>query len=180
MKLQRTRPDNPFDHMPVLPEFTVTSTDLRAGEVMASTFAHSSAGGENVSPQLSWEGFPDTTRSFAVVCYDPDAPTLAGWWHWLLVDLPASCTALPQGAGSAAGDLLPTGARHLRNDYSSYDYGGAAPPAGDHYHRYIFTVYALDAADIGLPPDPSPAVCSFMLNAHALARGHLMARFQVE
>lgn len=178
MKLARTRPDNPYDHMPVLPEFSVTSTDLRDGEHMVTTFAK--AGGDNLSPQLSWHGFPPDTQSFAVACYDPDAPNVAGWWHWLVVDLPLSCTSLPRGAGAPDSIALPAGARQFRNDSGTIGYSGAAPPAGDHDHRYIFTVFALDAEDIGVPADASAAVCAFMLNAHALARGHLTALFRVE
>lgn len=180
MDLTRTRPPNPYDHLPAKPEFTVTSDDVTDGQFMAETHAHGSAGGRNLSPQLSWSDFPADTKGFAVTCYDPDAPTGAGWWHWILIGLPADCTSLAQGAGSADGDNLPTGARQLRNDYSTYDFGGAAPPAGDHFHRYFFTVFALDTDDLGMPEDPSAAVASFVINAHTIARGHITPVFKVD
>ena len=72
------------------------------------------AGGEDVSPQLSWSGFPDETRSFAVTVYDPDAPTLSGFWHWAVANLPASVTELPDGVGD--GSDLPGNALTLVND----------------------------------------------------------------
>jgi Raf kinase inhibitor-like YbhB/YbcL family protein len=177
MRLERTRPPDPFDHLPVLPEFAVTSEDFADEDTLPMAHVYHGAGGGNRSPQLSWSGFPAQTRSFAVTCYDPDAPTGCGWWHWLVVGLPTDITSLPAGAGDADGALLPATAVQLRNDYGTSDYGGAAPPSGDHYHRYLFTVYALDTDDLGLSAQTSAAVASFTINAHALARGHLRATF---
>src|SRR5690606_5727287 len=98
-----------------------------------------SVGGDNVSPQLAWSGFPADTKGFVVTCFDPDAPTGSGFWHWVLVNLPATVTELPRGV--AEGDL--GGAFSVRNDYGQHGYGGAAPPAGDRPHRYLFAVHAL-------------------------------------
>jgi len=162
----------PYDFMPSVPSFTVTSEDISDGVQMGDEQVYNSFGmtGENVSPQLSWSGFPAETKSFAVTCYDPDAPTGSGFWHLLLIDVPASVTELATGAVS--GDLpgLPGGSFCVRNDYGSKDFGGAAPPAGDPPHRYVFAVHALDTARLGIDSDVSPAVAGFNLGFHTLAR----------
>jgi len=168
----------PYDFHPSVPSFSVTSEDVADGEQMSDSQVYNSFGmtGENVSPQLSWSGFPAETKSFAVTCYDPDAPTGSGFWHWLVIDVPASVTSLPAGAGDASGGL-PAGAFHVRNDYGTKDFGGAAPPAGDEPHRYVFAVHALDVDTLGIDSDVTPAVAGFNLRFHTIARGTLVPVF---
>ncbi|HEV7884779.1 MAG TPA: YbhB/YbcL family Raf kinase inhibitor-like protein, partial [Solirubrobacteraceae bacterium] len=125
---------------------------------------------------LRWSGFPEETRSFAVTAYDPDAPTGSGFWHWVLFNIPASTTELPTGASSEG---LPEGAIEARNDYGEQGYGGAAPPAGDIPHRYVFTVFAVDDA-LDLGPDATPAYVGFNLTFHTLARAAIRPTYQVE
>jgi Raf kinase inhibitor-like YbhB/YbcL family protein len=163
-----------YDFLPPVPSFTVTSEDVTEGMQMSDKQVYNSFGmsGENISPQLSWSGFPDQTRSFAVTCHDPDAPTGSGFWHWLVIDIPVSVTSLASGAGAASGGL-PAGAFHVRNDYGTKDFGGAAPPAGES-HRYVFAVHAVDSEKLGIDSGVSPAVAGFNLRFHTIARGLLV------
>lgn len=177
MDLQRNRPGGPYEHLPAVPSFEVTSDDITEGAALDMRHVHGSAGGADLSPQLSWSGFPDQTRSFAVTCFDPDAPTHSGWWHWIAVNIPADVTSLPRGAGAADGSGMPDAVVQLRTDYGSSGYGGAAPPPGDHDHRYFFAVHALDVESLDLAPDTPAAIAGFNLTAHTIARGVLVTTF---
>jgi Raf kinase inhibitor-like YbhB/YbcL family protein len=177
MSLERPVAPDPYSLLPAAGSFTVTSADVGDGEQLAMRHVHGSAGGENASPQLAWTGFPDETKSFVVTCFDPDAPIVSGFWHWVAVNLPVSATELATGAG-AADASLPGGAFHVRNDFSSRDYGGAAPPPGDHPHRYYFVVHAVDVDALEVDSDASPAVVGFNLVFHTLARAIIMPTYQ--
>lgn len=171
-------PPNPYDFLPQLPALTVTSKDLTDGAELAAR--HRSgimevAGGEDVSPQLSWSGAPDGTRSYAVTCFDPDAPTASGFWHWAVYDIPADVTELPTDAGS---DPHPGGGITLGNDAGLNRYAGAAPPEGHRTHRYFFMVHAVDVESLGLPDGARPAYLGFNLFFHAIARGGIVGTFR--
>jgi Raf kinase inhibitor-like YbhB/YbcL family protein len=166
------RPPLPYDFMPAVPSFELRSDDVADGQMMPDGQVYNGFGmtGKNISPALSWSGFPAETKGFAVTCFDPDAPTGSGFWHWVLLDIPVSVTSLPSGAGHSSGSGLPAGAMHLRNDYGSKDFGGAAPPAGDPPHRYVFAVHALDVPSLELESDATPALAGFNLRFRTIAR----------
>jgi Raf kinase inhibitor-like YbhB/YbcL family protein len=163
---------NPYDELPDVGSFTVTSTDVTDGRPLgtAQLSGMLGAGGEDASPQLEWSGFPEETRSFAVTVYDPDAPTGSGFWHWSVADIPVSVTSLPTGAGDDEGSGLPEGAIQLTNDAGAKRFVGAAPPPGHGPHRYYIVVHAVDVDKLGVPADATPAFLGFNLFSHTLAR----------
>jgi Raf kinase inhibitor-like YbhB/YbcL family protein len=169
MSLERPVAPDPYELLPVVGSFSVTSTDVADGDQLPLTYVHDSAGGENRSPQLSWSGFPAETKSFVVTCFDPDAPIPSGFWHWVAVNVPGSVTELATGAG-ADDASLPGEAFHVRNDFGAKNYGGSAPPQGDMPHRYYFVVHAVDVDALDVTGDVSPAVVGFNLAFHTLAR----------
>lgn len=170
-----TRPPLPHDFQRPVPSFTVTSTDLTDGGVLPTAQV---LDGGNTSPQLSWSGFPPETQSFAVACFDPDAPSGSGWWHWVVFDIPASVTSLPTGAGNGDFAGLPAGAVQARNDYGMKDFGGAAPPTGHGPHRYVFSVTAVGSEKLGLDEDASAAAIGATLGFKAVGRGTIMATYE--
>lgn len=176
MSLHRANAPNPYDYLPPVPPFTVTSEDVREGVHLTIDHVYSGAGGKNESPHLSWRGAPEGTRGYAVTCLDPDAPTGSGAWHWLLVNLPASVTELPRGTGSWAEP--PVGGFHVRNDLGSFGYDGAAPPPGDRPHRYLFVVHALDTDTLEVTRETSAAFVGFHITGHTIARATLVPTYQ--
>ncbi|MGH8889109.1 MAG: YbhB/YbcL family Raf kinase inhibitor-like protein [Acidothermaceae bacterium] len=177
MALDRGTPPDPFDVLPEKPWFELSSDDISDGQRLDDTFVHNSVGGSNQSPHLRWSGFPSETKGFVVTCYDPDAPTQSGFWHWVLVNLPADTTELPRGAGD--GKNLPTGAFQVRNDMGEKIYAGSAPPAGDREHRYVFAVHALDVDRLDVDDSVAPAIVGFNLAFHTLARGALRPIYSI-
>lgn len=128
--------------------------------------------GQNHSPAIRWSGAPEGTQSFVLEVHDPDAPTGVGFFHWIVVDLPSDTASLPFDGANA----LPEGAVATRTDYGSAGYGGPCPPPG-RPHRYVFTVYAIDTAHLGVDANTSPAVVRFMLGMHTLALGRATATY---
>lgn len=174
MDLQRPIAPNPYEMLPAVPSFTLTSADMADGAPLPPI--HSLDGG-NISPVLSWAGFPNETQSFLVSCFDADAPTPAGYWHWTVVDLPTDITQMEQGWGES--DLMLAGAAfHVRTDGGAFSYEGAAPPPGDHPHRYFFAVHALDVETLDLSHEDSPTKVAFTALFHTIARAVIVPTFQ--
>ncbi|CAD5990149.1 YbhB/YbcL family Raf kinase inhibitor-like protein [Agreia sp. COWG] len=171
---------NPYDRLPKLPSFEITSTDVRQGERLSNAQLGASAGGQDVSPQLSWSGAPEATKSYVVTVYDPDAPTASGFWHWAVLDIPADVNTLASGAGTPGSELLPAGAVTLKNDAGVAGFVGATPPPGHGDHEYYVVVHAVDVESLGLPADASPAMLGFNLFMHAVGRAIISAPYGVE
>ena len=178
MSLDRPVTPDPYALLPPVGSFTVTSPDVADGQPidLAHVYGPDAPGGSNQSPALTWSGFPADTRSFAVSCFDPDAPTPSGFWHWTVVDLPADVTELGRGAGNP-GAALPTGSFHVANDFGTVGYDGPAPPEGDQVHRYFFVVHAVDVPTLGVDSSTSATAVSFNLVFHTLARAILVPVF---
>lgn len=175
MTEQQRRP-LPHDFHPAVPSFTVTSDDVSEDAPLSDAQVYAAG---NTSPHLRWEGAPEGTRSFAVTCFDPDAPTGSGFWHWTVFDIPADVHELPTGAGTGSFPGLPAGAVHVRNDYGTADFGGAAPPPGDGPHRYVFTVYAVGEDKLGPDSSATPAFVGFNLRFKAIGRAHLISEYEI-
>ena len=172
--IERPVSPNPYDLLPPRPSFAVTSHDVTDGQPLKGDQV---AAEGNSSPQLAWSGAPEGTRSFVVTCFDPDAPTPSGFWHWALVDVPADVTSLAAGAG--AGDAgLPGAAFMLKNDGGGPAFMGAAPPPNDQPHRYFFVVHAVGEETLGIDADASPAVMSFNLAFKTLGRAIIHGTYQ--
>ncbi|MCP4962982.1 MAG: YbhB/YbcL family Raf kinase inhibitor-like protein [Actinomycetia bacterium] len=173
-------PPNPYDFLPQVPSFELSSTDIEDNSMMSIDQASGifGAGGNDISPHLTWSGFPSETKSFVVTCFDPDAPTGSGFWHWVAYDIPAAVTELAAGAGSQDGSGLPAGAKHLKSDAGLPGYLGSAPPAGHGPHRYIFAVHALSVDSLPITDDVAPAICGFNMFGNTLARATLTALFE--
>jgi len=149
--------------------FTLTSNDVTDGGVLPDAQVQAKG---NTSPHLAWSGAPEGTKSFAITCYDPDAPTGSGFWHWTVANIPADVSAI------STGGPVPAGAVEGRTDYGPAGFGGAAPPPGHGPHRYIFTVFAVDIDALPVKPDNSGAVFGFNLHFHTLAKATITATYE--
>jgi Raf kinase inhibitor-like YbhB/YbcL family protein len=168
----RDRP-NPYEFLPKVPSFTVVSTTVRNGHplpVAQLSGIFGVPGGKDISPELSWSGFPKQTKSFVVSMYDPEAPTGSGFWHWIVEDIPATATSLPEGAGALDSTTLPAGAIQLDGDAGTPRYVGGAPPAGSGVHDYYITITALNEPNTGLGAITSGALLGFEIDSHTIAR----------
>jgi Raf kinase inhibitor-like YbhB/YbcL family protein len=152
--------------------FTLNSNDLTDGGVLPDAQVYAKG---NASPHLKWSGAPEGTKSYAVTCFDPDAPTGSGFWHWTAANIPADVSELATGASSRG---MPAGAVQGRTDFGETGFGGAAPPPGHGPHRYIFTVFAVDTDRLDVTPDNSGAVFGFNLHFHTLAKASITATYE--
>lgn len=157
----------------------LTSTDIEKGKHMtkAQEFKGFGCTGDNKSPQLAWSNPPKGTKAFALLAYDPDAPTGSGWWHWQIVNIPSHVNSLPTGAGEMSNKLTPEGSMQIENDYGVRGFGGACPPENHGVHRYQFTIHAL-SKKLDLPKNASGALTGYMVNANSLASDTIEALYK--
>lgn len=165
-------PYDPYSFLEPVPTFTLTSQSFTEGEPMplANVNPGGHPDGQDLSPQLSWSGFPIQTQSFAVTMFDPDAPTASGFWHWAVADVPLSVTSLAEGSAEVG--------MTLKGDGGFPEYMGAVPPAGHGAHRYMVVVHAVDVPSLDLDPGASAAVLGFNLHFHTLARARITVTFE--
>lgn len=148
----------------------LTTSSFTPGGMIPLRHAFSRIGGNNVAPALHWSDAPADTASFAVICFDPDAPR-GGFYHWGVYDLPADCDGLPENGP------LPAGARQAVTGYGSAGYGGPCPPPGKP-HRYVFTVYALPTPNLNLPANADCPALQAAVDTQALASASVTGLFQ--
>jgi Raf kinase inhibitor-like YbhB/YbcL family protein len=174
-------PQTPATHA-VSPEpgartFTLSSADLKNGGFadaqVLNTFGCS---GGNVSPELSWTNAPAGTKSFVLTMFDPDAPTGSGFWHWVVVNIPATSSKLPNGASKNTA-TLPVGTLETRTDLGAPGYGGPCPPAGTRPHRYVFTLHALEVEKLDVDVQTSAALVGFNVHMHEIGQASLTAEY---
>ncbi|KXF83579.1 YbhB/YbcL family Raf kinase inhibitor-like protein [Enterovibrio coralii] len=162
---------------PISFAMTLTSPQITEGETFnkGQIFNGWGCKGDNLSPELLWKNAPEGTKSFAVTMYDPDAPTGSGWWHWVMINIPANVNGLALNAGKEGGEHMPEKAQMQRNDFGFVGYGGACPPPDAPKHNYQITVYALDVESLGVPADGSPALAGYYILQHRIGEAQLIA-----
>jgi Raf kinase inhibitor-like YbhB/YbcL family protein len=156
-------------------EIVVESPAMAPAQAMPRAY---SPDGRNDSPPLRWRGVPAGTRQLAVLCVDHGAGNPPPWVHWIVYNIPASASGLPQGLPFDASDPMPAGlerARQGNNGWGLAMYRGPAPPAGT-VHEYEFTVLALDA-ELDLPAGLTRAELLDALEGHVIGRGALVATY---
>ena len=153
--------------------FKLSSKELIHNETLPNAQvlnAHGCTGG-NVSPQLSWNMPPVNTKSFAIICHDPDAPKPNGWYHWLMVNIPVETKSIEQG-GKIKGAL------ETITDFETTGYGGACPPIGHGVHHYHFTIYALDVEKLDVKKDDKPVDVEAIVQKHAIAKSTITGLYE--
>jgi Raf kinase inhibitor-like YbhB/YbcL family protein len=149
----------------------ITSDAFLEGEAIPTKYT---CDGDELSPDLRWSDIPPNTRSLALICEDPDAPS-GTFTHWVLFDLPPTVTELPEGVSTA--ERLANGAVQGQNDFKRIGYGGPCPPPNDNEHRYYFRIYALDT-ELQLRSGARREDVAPAMVGHVLATGHLMGTYK--
>ena len=160
-------------------DFQLTSSDIGPDRPLAQDFVFSGFGctGGNQSPALNWSGAPQGTKSYAVALFDPDAMQGKGFWHWLMVNIPAHITALSRDAGKNDGSKSPSGSVQIRNGFRAAGYSGSCPPPSDEPHGYVMTVYAIKVNKLDVPADATSRIMLAAIEANSLGNASLTYHF---
>lgn len=158
--------------------FTLKSNEIGGQATNKQLFDGFGCTGENKSPQLYWENAPKDTKSFAVTIHDEDAPTGSGWWHWIVFNIPENSRELVSGAGDITKNLAPMGSIQSLTDFGKNGYGGPCPPAGDRYHKYTITVYALKTEKLDLDKNSNPALVGFYITNSLIEKASIIMYYK--
>jgi len=158
--------------------FTLKSKDIGGQATKTQVFNGFGCTGENISPQLSWENVPAGTKSFAITMYDPDAPTGAGFWHWVVFDIPANTKEIISNAGNVSKNLMPAGVIQSLTSFGANGYGGPCPPEGHGFHQYIFTVHALKTDKLGLDKNTNPELVGYYLWLNTIEKASIVMYYK--
>jgi len=159
--------------------FKLESAEIKPNATIAEEQVFNGFGcsGKNISPQLKWSGAPAGAKSFALLVHDPDAPTGgAGWWHWVVINIPVGTTELKKDAGKNDGSNLPAGAAQVNTDFGGPGWGGPCPPPG-RPHRYVFSLHALKVEKLEVPANATASLAGFMVNANSLGKATLIGKY---
>ena len=153
--------------------FKLTSSQIKNNEILPNAQVYKGYGcnGENISPQLAWMNPPSNTKSYAIICHDPDAPRENGWYHWLVVNIPSSVTSIKQGEKIK-------NATETITDFKTVGYGGACPPVGHGIHHYNFTIYALNVEKLDIKDTTPPKEVESLVISHSIAKSTISALFE--
>ncbi|MBC5823301.1 MAG: YbhB/YbcL family Raf kinase inhibitor-like protein [Candidatus Eremiobacteraeota bacterium] len=157
--------------------FSLRSADFTSGHSMPLRYSYDRGGcsGQNISPQLRWSHVPPATKSFALAVFDPDARNGAGWWHWVMFDIPRGVRQLSPGAGQTSDARL---GMQATSSFGTTGYGGPCPPPGDPSHHYVFTLYALNVVRLpGATTGMTGAQLLALLKGHEQGHAQLTGRF---
>lgn len=154
--------------------FTLTSETIKNNQTLPNEQVLNSFGctGGNISPDLSWQGAPTGTKSYALLVHDPDAPRPTGWWHWLVVNIPTTKTEFKKG------EKLSMPMLETVTDFKNTGYGGACPPKGHGVHHYNFTIYALNTEKLDVSVDTDPNEVEKLVKQHSIASSTITALYQ--
>lgn len=153
--------------------FKLKSENFKNDEWLPNNQVYKTIGcdGGNLSPQLSWKNAPINTRSFALICHDPDAPKENGWYHWLVVNISKNIASVDEGKKIETGFETVT-------DFEKTGYDGACPPKGHGTHHYNFTIYALDTDFIDVDKNINPKKLEDLILSHTIAKSTLTALYE--